>query len=94
MMKEEEKRKEDSIRGYGEGRVPSRSQLPAPGHCLPICPACVHYLADLAFHPVACSRVRWEGQRHMVPAIVVDGSTVWCSDFQAADAAVPEPQEA
>ena len=54
-----------------------------PGHVLPLCRGCAHQTSDLS-HPSPCRMVRWQGPRHVAPALVADASGVpTCADFQA-----------
>jgi hypothetical protein len=57
-----------------------------PGHS-PLCRGCLHQGADLS-HPSPCNRVRWSENRHLVPALSVDGfGRNICSDFASLEAA-------
>ena len=52
-----------------------------PGHCLPLCASCAHRGSDLS-HPNPCGRMRWEGHRHVKPALSIDADgVVGCSDY-------------
>jgi hypothetical protein len=60
-----------------------------PGHCLPLCASCAHRGSDLS-HPNPCGRMRWEGHRHVKPALSIDGDgVVTCGDFPRKSALPP-----
>ena len=58
------------LRGVG-GQKPGQSAL---------CRDCRHYLPELAEqgHPTPCSRVRWDGAKHLTPTLDGEG----CPDFE------------
>lgn len=62
------------------------SDVPAPGHVVPLCRGCVNQTADLS-HPSPCARVRWEGHVHVTPNLTADGNSVACPDFQPTEVA-------
>ena len=51
-----------------------------PGQVVPLCRGCVHQWTDLS-HPTPCTRVRWEGHRHVKPQIERTDNGITCSDF-------------
>lgn len=59
------------------------TDLLIPGH-LPLCAGCVHRTPD-ASHPSPCCRVRWEGQRHVGPALNDSWGRVECDSYVATE---------
>ena len=65
--------------------------IPTPGLAAP-CRTCGHYMPDLWWHPTPCGHVRWEGPRHVKPALERDDrGVVTCSDYSPTEAAEPTP---
>jgi len=60
-----------------------------PGHVARLCADCVHRTGDLS-HVSPCSKVAWQGARHVAPTLKrwdID-QAVTCSDFAPAE---PDP---